>query len=113
MSNLGTGRRLRRFVVGAVAVLALAGMNGPWLYRFGSEKYHQYAINRPEYKAKNGHWDSVNVPKQFRQNTIHGALLQTGWYMRFVTDAQGTPSKALGCDRENAGAACPNRPQSS
>lgn len=55
----------------------------------------------------------MNVPKEFRQNTIHRALLQTGWYMLFVTDAQGTPSKALGCDRENAGAAYPNRPQSS
>lgn len=96
MGDLGTRRRVRRFTVGAVAVLALAGMNGPWLYRFGSDKYHQHAINRPEYKAKNGHWDSVNVPKEFRQNTIHGALLQTGWYTLFVTGRPGHPVQGTG-----------------
>ncbi|MGQ4383456.1 radical copper oxidase GlxA [Streptomyces sp. SAS_270] len=78
MSDLGARRRVRRLAVGTVVVLALAGMNGPWLYRFGSEKYHTYKINKPEYKSANGHWDLVDVPKDFRQNTIHGALLPTG-----------------------------------
>lgn len=59
-------------------VLALAGMNGPWLYRFTSEQYHQYKINRPEYKAENGHWEIVDFPDEYRQNTIHAALLRTG-----------------------------------
>lgn len=59
-------------------VLALAGMNGPWVYRFGTEKYHEYTINKPEYKAKNGHWDIIQFPKEYRQNTIHAALLHTG-----------------------------------
>ncbi|MFF7984050.1 galactose oxidase-like domain-containing protein [Streptomyces sp. NPDC007901] len=76
--EFGARHRARRLAVGTVVVLALAGLNGPWLYRFGSEKYHTYKINRPEYKAENGHWDLVDVPKEFRQNTIHGALLQTG-----------------------------------
>ncbi|WP_225321064.1 radical copper oxidase GlxA [Streptomyces luteolifulvus] len=71
-------RRARRLLVGTVVVLALAGLNGPWLYRVGSEKYHHYEINRPEYKAENGHWDVVDVPEEFRQNTIHAALLYTG-----------------------------------
>lgn len=54
------------------------GLNGPWLYRVGSAKYHHYEINRPEYKAENGHWDVGDVPKESRQNTIHAALLYTG-----------------------------------
>ncbi|MFC3577777.1 galactose oxidase-like domain-containing protein [Streptomyces yaanensis] len=71
-------RRARRFAVSTAVVLALAGMNGPWLYRFGSERYHEYTINKPEYKAKNGHWQIVEFPKQYRQDTIHAALLHTG-----------------------------------
>ncbi|MEU9795569.1 kelch motif-containing protein [Streptomyces sparsogenes] len=71
-------RRTRRFGIGAAAVLVLAGMNGPALYRFSSDKYHRYEINQPEYKARNGHWDVVNVPEEYRINTIHAALLHTG-----------------------------------
>ncbi|PBC63429.1 galactose oxidase [Streptomyces sp. Tue6028] len=71
-------RRARRLGITGVVVLALAGMNGPWLYRFGTDKYHQYTINKPEYKADNGHWDIVQFPKEYRQNTIHAALLHTG-----------------------------------
>ncbi|GAA2255876.1 hypothetical protein GCM10010145_25130 [Streptomyces ruber] len=59
-------------------VLALAGMNGPWLYRFGTEQYHAYKINQPEYKAENGRWEIVEFPEEYRQNTIHAALLHTG-----------------------------------
>jgi hypothetical protein len=59
-------------------VLALAGMNGPWVYRFGTAQYHEYKINRPEYKAGNGHWDIIEFPPQYRQDTIHAALLHTG-----------------------------------
>ncbi|MFF9405838.1 galactose oxidase-like domain-containing protein [Streptomyces anandii] len=71
-------RRARRLGAGAVVVAALASMNGPWLYRFGSERYHRYEINRPEYKAANGHWEIVEFPKEYRQDTIHAVLLHTG-----------------------------------
>jgi hypothetical protein len=74
----GGRRRARRLAIGTVVVLALAGMNGPWLYRFGSEKYHQYQIDQPEYKARNGKWEVVDFPEEYRQNTIHAALLRTG-----------------------------------
>lgn len=78
MTDRSGRRRARRMAIGAAVVLALAGMNGPALYRFGSAQYHDYKINRPEYKAENGHWDMVDIPKQFRLNTIHAALLHTG-----------------------------------
>jgi len=78
MKDGASRRRVRRLAIGAAVVLALAGMNGPWLYRFGTEKYHEYKINKPEYKAANGHWNVIDFPEEFRQNTIHAALLHTG-----------------------------------
>ncbi|AQS69416.1 kelch motif-containing protein [Streptomyces pactum] len=78
MKDRAGRRRARRFAIGTAVVVALAGMNGPWLYRFGTEKYHQYKINKPEYKAANGKWEIVEFPEKYRQNTIHAALLRTG-----------------------------------
>ncbi|MFI5473768.1 galactose oxidase-like domain-containing protein [Streptomyces cacaoi] len=71
-------RRARRFAITTAVVAVLAGTNAPWLYRFGTEKYHDYAINRPEYKAANGHWQIVEFPEEYRQDTIHAVLLRTG-----------------------------------
>ncbi|WP_199553132.1 kelch motif-containing protein [Streptomyces sp. N35] len=73
-----TRRRARRIAIGAAVVLALAGMNGPALWRFASDQYHDYKINRPEYKADNGKWDIVDLPDEYKLNTIHAALLHTG-----------------------------------
>ncbi|WP_181806840.1 radical copper oxidase GlxA [Streptomyces shenzhenensis] len=78
MNDNAGRRRARRLAISTVVFLALAGMNGPWLYRFGTERYHQYKIDRPEYKAENGHWDIVEFPKEYRQDTIHAVLLHTG-----------------------------------
>ncbi|MEE1752358.1 galactose oxidase-like domain-containing protein [Streptomyces sp. SP18CS02] len=70
--------RARRILIGTAVVAVVAGFNGPALYRYGSAKYHDYTINKPEYKAANGHWDFLDVPSEFRINTIHAALLHTG-----------------------------------
>ncbi|WP_394433766.1 radical copper oxidase GlxA [Streptomyces sp. SGAir0957] len=78
MKDGASRRRARRIAFGTVVVLALAGMNGPWLYRFGSAEYHSYKINRPEYKAANGKWEIVDFPANMRLNTIHAAVLHTG-----------------------------------
>ncbi|MEU4925974.1 kelch motif-containing protein [Streptomyces yokosukanensis] len=78
MKDQAGHRRARRLAIGTAVVLALAGMNGPWVYRFGTAQYHQYKINRPEYKAANGHWDIIEFPPEYRQDTIHAALLHTG-----------------------------------
>ncbi|MHC0432504.1 radical copper oxidase GlxA [Streptomyces sp. O3] len=78
MKDGSSRRRARRIAIGAAVVLALAGMNGPALWRFGSEQYHAYKIDRPEYKADNGKWEIVDVPDEYRLNTIHSALLHTG-----------------------------------
>ncbi|MCX4558280.1 kelch motif-containing protein [Streptomyces phaeochromogenes] len=78
MKDGSSRRRARRIAIGAAVVLALAGMNGPALYRFGTDQYHEYKINKPEYKAANGKWDIVEFPEEYRLNTIHAALLHTG-----------------------------------
>ncbi|MEV7993160.1 kelch motif-containing protein [Streptomyces sp. NPDC086077] len=78
MTERAGRRRVRRFAIGTAVVLAVAGMNGPWLYRVGSEKYHEYRIDRAGYKAENGRWEIVEFPEEYRQNTIHAALLHTG-----------------------------------
>ncbi|WP_030748656.1 kelch motif-containing protein [Streptomyces sp. NRRL F-5135] len=70
--------RARRLAIGAAVVVAVAGMNGPALYRFSSEQYHEYKINRPDYKAANGHWGFLDVPAKFKINSIHASLLHTG-----------------------------------
>ncbi|MBB5117697.1 galactose oxidase [Streptomyces eurocidicus] len=71
-------RRTRRMAVGSAVVLVLAGMNGPAIWGYASDQYHDYKINQPEYKEKNGHWTVVDVPEEYRINTIHAALLHTG-----------------------------------
>ncbi|MGW1496724.1 galactose oxidase-like domain-containing protein [Streptomyces sp. NPDC002402] len=70
--------RARRIAIGAAVIVAVAGFNGPALWRFGSDQYHDYKINKPEYKAENGHWDFLDVPAEYRINSIHAALLHTG-----------------------------------
>jgi hypothetical protein len=78
MNEQSGRRRARRLAIGTAVVLALSGMNGPWLYRFGTARYHDYVINKPEYKAENGHWQIIEFPKEYRQDTIHAVLLHTG-----------------------------------
>ncbi|MEV4995304.1 galactose oxidase-like domain-containing protein [Streptomyces niveus] len=70
--------RARRLAIGAAVVVVVAGMNGPAMWRFGSEQYHDYKINRPEYKAENGHWDFLDIPSKYKINSIHASLLHTG-----------------------------------
>ncbi|MFC7218466.1 galactose oxidase-like domain-containing protein [Streptomyces polyrhachis] len=70
--------RTRRYTVGAVTLAAVTAFNGPAFYRYGGEEYHDWHINRPTYKAANGHWRTVDVPERHRINTIHAALLHTG-----------------------------------
>ncbi|WUG43397.1 DUF1929 domain-containing protein [Kitasatospora sp. NBC_00458] len=53
-------------------------MNAPAVLGFATDRYHQYAINRPAYKAEYGHWQTLVLPAEFRINAIHAALLRTG-----------------------------------
>ena len=68
----------RKTAIGVAAFVVLAAMNGPAAVGFAEHSYHQYKINQPGYKAMYGHWDLVDVPRQYRINSIHAALLHTG-----------------------------------
>lgn len=70
--------KVRKAALVVTAVAALAGANGPAVYGFAARAWHRHEIERPEYKARYGHWDLVPVPARFRLNAIHAALLSTG-----------------------------------
>ncbi|MDH6707044.1 hypothetical protein P3T27_003773 [Kitasatospora sp. MAA19] len=70
--------RTKRFALGSTVALTVAGMNAPAVLGFASEQYHQYVINRPEYKAEYGHWQTLSLPAEFRVNAVHATLLRTG-----------------------------------
>ena len=76
--NYRPSRRVKRLAVASVALLAVAGMNAPWLIRYTSEQYTNYNVNRASYKAENGLWQALDVPQKNKINTIHAAMLHTG-----------------------------------
>lgn len=39
---------------------------------------YESKINSQQYKQSRGHWQEITLPKEFRLNSIHGALLPTG-----------------------------------
>ncbi|MFD7580082.1 galactose oxidase-like domain-containing protein [Kitasatospora sp. NPDC059817] len=53
-------------------------MNAPAVLGFAGQQYHQYVINRPDYKAEYGHWQTLTLPAEFRVNAVHATLLRTG-----------------------------------
>ncbi|MFJ4923453.1 galactose oxidase-like domain-containing protein [Streptomyces sp. NPDC088725] len=70
--------KLKKTVLGGGALVVLVGLNAPAAASFASEKYHAYKIAQPDYQQKYGSWSVLDVPKQYRTNAIHAALLHTG-----------------------------------
>ncbi|MGV9777163.1 galactose oxidase-like domain-containing protein [Streptosporangium sp. NPDC003464] len=70
--------RLRKNLIAAAVIAAIVGVNLPAVAGFASRKWHDYQINRDDYKARYGHWSFLNVPNEFKVNAIHAALLRTG-----------------------------------
>ncbi|MFI6686895.1 galactose oxidase-like domain-containing protein [Streptomyces sp. NPDC050485] len=71
-------KRTKKTLLGGGAVVVLAGLNAPAALSFATEQYHAYEIAQPEYMAKYGAWHGVDIPKEYRTNAIHAALLHTG-----------------------------------
>lgn len=82
MNSVGPRCRLRTKLAKWVALLAAAGalaaLNLPTLTSAASSALHSYKINSASYKKENGHWSILPVPKHFKVNAIHAALLYTG-----------------------------------
>ncbi|MBU7596337.1 DUF1929 domain-containing protein [Streptomyces sp. P38-E01] len=70
--------RLKKTAIGTGITVVLAALNAPATIGFASERYEEYRISRPEYKAEYGSWSMADVPKEFRSNSMHAALLHTG-----------------------------------
>ncbi|MFE4669580.1 galactose oxidase-like domain-containing protein [Streptomyces sp. NPDC056716] len=64
------------FGIGGAAILL--GLNAPAALDLAGETYHDYKISRPAYQARYGSWDQIDIPREYRTNAIHAALLHTG-----------------------------------
>ncbi|MFE1959855.1 galactose oxidase-like domain-containing protein [Streptomyces sp. NPDC059479] len=70
--------KFKKTLLGGGALVVLVGLNAPAAFSFAQEKYHAYKIAQPGYKRQYGSWARLDVPKEFRTNAIHAALLHTG-----------------------------------
>ncbi|WP_411114462.1 galactose oxidase-like domain-containing protein [Streptomyces sp. 029-5] len=70
--------KFKRTLLGGGALVVLAALNAPAAFSFAEEKYHAYKIAQPGYKRQYGSWEILDVPKEYRTNAIHAALLHTG-----------------------------------
>ncbi|WP_156726160.1 radical copper oxidase GlxA [Streptomyces apocyni] len=71
-------KRLKKTVLGVGAATLLAALNAPAAVSFAEEKYHDYKIAQPGYKARYGSWKTMDLPEGYQLNAIHAALLHTG-----------------------------------
>ncbi|MGW1867520.1 galactose oxidase-like domain-containing protein [Streptomyces mauvecolor] len=71
-------KRTKKTLLGGGAVVLLAGLNAPAALSFATEQYHAWEIAQPDYMARYGAWHGVDIPKEYRTNAIHAALLHTG-----------------------------------
>ncbi|WP_200303880.1 kelch motif-containing protein [Streptomyces adelaidensis] len=71
-------QKTKKTVLGISGVALLAGLNAPAAVGFAQERYYEWKIAQPGYKAQYGSWTNVDIPERFRTNAIHAALLHTG-----------------------------------
>jgi len=71
-------RRLRNAAVITGAVGALVAVNGPVVGAAAADAYTSYQRDQAGYKAEHGHWDTVELPEEYRAHAIHAALLHNG-----------------------------------
>ncbi|MFD7709839.1 galactose oxidase-like domain-containing protein [Streptomyces sp. NPDC059785] len=71
-------QKTKKTVLGIGGVALLAGLNAPAALGFAEKQYYEYKIAQPAYKARYGSWSQLGIPKEYRTNAIHAALLHTG-----------------------------------
>lgn len=71
-------RRGKPFFLFAVTLIALVIASFPASLPAFAEWRHETKVNSLEYKQKHGHWQLIELPKEFRLNTIHAATLPSG-----------------------------------
>ena len=71
-------RTLRNRALTAGAIVLAATVNGPVVSDAATTVLHDYQVSRPDYMAKYGSWDTIELPEEYRARAIHAALLYTG-----------------------------------
>lgn len=63
-------------LVGTLVALLLASL--PVSLPAASQQHHAIKVNSLEYKRRHGFWEVLDIPEEFKTNTIHAAALPTG-----------------------------------
>lgn len=71
-------RTLRNRALTAGAIVLAATVNGPVVSDAATTVLHDYQVSRPDYMAKYGSWDTIELPEEYRARAMHAALLYTG-----------------------------------
>lgn len=71
-------RRGRPLILLITTIVSLFVATAPLSVPTFANYAHDQKIDSLEYKQEHGKWDLVELPKEFRLNAIHGALLPTG-----------------------------------
>ncbi len=71
-------RRLRNAALTHLVVAAMVTVNGPVVASAVDQVYTDFQRNQADYKARYGHWQTVELPERYRAQAVHAALLYTG-----------------------------------
>lgn len=71
-------RRTRNHALVGLALVLMGVANGPVVGKAADTAVTDYKHSRPDYMAKYGKWDTVELPEGFRARAIHSAMLYTG-----------------------------------
>ena len=77
-NNPTTARRGRPLILLLTTVVSLLVATAPMSVPTFADYAHYQKIESLEYKQTHGKWDVIDLPEEFRLNTIHAALLPTG-----------------------------------
>ncbi len=71
-------RRVRNGALILTAIATLAALDAQHVSAFASSSLTAYQESRPDYRAANGSWSTVELPQDVQLNAIHAVQLYTG-----------------------------------
>src|SRR3989344_920756 len=77
-NNTPQYNRGRPIILLLSTLIALCISSTPMSVPFLADWRHNTKVNALEYKQIYGHWQTIDMPEEFRLNTIHAAVLPTG-----------------------------------
>jgi hypothetical protein len=78
VKNTRRNRRGQPIVLLTTTVVALLISSLPMAVPAVAQWHHNQMINSLSYKQTHGFWETVNIPSEFKTNTVHAAALPTG-----------------------------------